>query len=85
MADGALDRFAADVAIGITGIAGPDGGTEEKPVGYVCICVKDSGGGVLARDPVLPGDRTEIRDRAGTVALQPLLEARRLRGEDFPR
>lgn len=82
MADGALARFEADVAIGITGIAGPGGGTEAKPVGYVCICVKDSAG-ALARDIVLPGDRAEIRDRAGTVALH--LLRRRLRGEDFPR
>ena len=43
MADGALARFEADLGVGITGIAGPDGGTEEKPVGYVCICVKRAG------------------------------------------
>ena len=40
MADGALARFEADTAIAITGVAGPDGGTEAKPVGYVCWCAK---------------------------------------------
>jgi nicotinamide-nucleotide amidase len=82
MADGALARFNADLGVGITGIAGPEGGTEEKPVGYVCICVKSSGGGEIARDIVLPGDRAEIRDRAATVAMH--LLRRLLRGEDFP-
>ena len=57
MADGALERFGADLGVGITGIAGPDGGTKEKPVGYVCVCVKDAGGSMIARDPVIPGDR----------------------------
>jgi nicotinamide-nucleotide amidase len=82
MVDGALARFGADVAIGITGVAGPGGATEDKPVGYVCICLKDADGGVVARDPVLPGNRAEIRDRAGTVALH--LLRRHLRGEGFP-
>jgi nicotinamide-nucleotide amidase len=69
MADGALDRFAADVAVAITGIAGPGGGSEEKPVGTVHWCVKRADGELVARDVRLPGDRTEIRDRATTVAL----------------
>jgi nicotinamide-nucleotide amidase len=69
MADGALERFGADVACAITGIAGPDGGTEEKPVGYVCFCAKTSGGDVLARDPVLPGSRSDVRERSVVVAL----------------
>jgi nicotinamide-nucleotide amidase len=82
MADGALAHFHADIAVGITGIAGPGGGSDEKPVGYVCICVKLSGGEILARDPVLPGDRAEVRDRSTTVAMH--LLRRLLRGEDFP-
>jgi nicotinamide-nucleotide amidase len=82
MADGAIHRFHAELGIGITGIAGPGGGSEQKPVGYVCICVKRSDGEALARDPVLPGDRAEIRDRATTVAMH--LLRRLLRGEAFP-
>jgi nicotinamide-nucleotide amidase len=82
MADGALDRFGADTAVAITGVAGPGGGSEAKPVGYVCICVKTSDGRVLARDPRLPGDRAEIRDRSTTVAMH--LVRRLLRGEESP-
>jgi len=69
MADGALARFGADVAISITGIAGPDGGTEEKPVGTIFWCAKRSDGQQLARNVRLPGDRAEIRDRSTTVAM----------------
>jgi nicotinamide-nucleotide amidase len=69
MADGARDRFGADVGCGITGVAGPGGGTDDKPVGYVCVCVTTGDGATLARDPVLPGDRAEIRDRSVTVAM----------------
>ena len=83
MTDGAMERFHADVGAGVTGIAGPKGGTEEKPVGYVCVCVKTAEGTKLARDPVLPGDRTEVRDRSTTLAMH--LLRRLLRGEDFPR
>lgn len=82
MADGAAARFGAGLGVGITGIAGPGGGTEAKPVGYVCICVKMPGGPLIARDPVLPGDRHDIRDRSCTLALH--LIRRLLRGEDFP-
>ena len=82
MAAGALARFGCELGVGITGIAGPDGGTEEKPVGYVCICVRRADGTTIARDPVIPGDRTEIRDRACTLGLH--LVRRLLRGEDFP-
>ena len=54
MADGALARFEADTAIAITGVAGPGGGSDEKPVGYVCWCAKRADGAVLAREVRLP-------------------------------
>ena len=82
MARGALERFTADTSIAITGIAGPSGGSEQKPVGYVCWSVRRSDGAVLARDVTLPGDRDEIRDRSTTVGMH--LLRRLLRGEEFP-
>jgi nicotinamide-nucleotide amidase len=82
MSDGALARFGADTAVSITGVAGPGGGSEAKPVGYVCLSVKTREGGVLARDPRLPGDRAEVRDRSTTVAMHML--RRLLRGEELP-
>jgi nicotinamide-nucleotide amidase len=83
MADGALERFDADVGAAITGIAGPDGGSEEKPVGYVCFCAKTREGGILARDPVLPGDRNDVRERSVVVALH--LVRYLLEGREPPR
>ena len=82
MAAGTLERFEAGVAVAITGIAGPGGGTEEKPVGTVCWCVLDAHGACLARDMRLPGDRNEIRDRSTTVGMH--LLRRLLRGERAP-
>ncbi len=82
MTEGALERFRAQAAVSITGVAGPDGGTEAKPVGYVCWCAKLAGGEALARDVRLPGDRAEIRDRSTTVAMH--LMRRLLMGEDLP-
>ncbi|HEX4720342.1 MAG TPA: competence/damage-inducible protein A [Thermoleophilaceae bacterium] len=79
MADGALERFEADTAVSITGVAGPGGGTEAKPVGYVCWCVKTNDGRMLLRDTRLPGGRADVRDRATTVAMH--LLRRLLRGE----
>jgi len=79
MASGALARFEADTAAAITGVAGPGGGTDAKPVGYVCWCVKTSDGRQLLRDTRLPGSRADVRDRATTVAMH--LLRRLLRGE----
>jgi nicotinamide-nucleotide amidase len=73
LALGAAARFDADVGIGITGIAGPGGGTEEKPVGTVCFSVCARDGGRLTRRLRLPGSRSDIRDRSTTVAMHLLL------------
>jgi nicotinamide-nucleotide amidase len=69
MARGALERFDADVAVAVTGIAGPDGGTKEKPVGYVCFDTRLRDGLALARDLVIPGGREDIRERSTLVGL----------------
>ena len=69
MADGARERFGADIGVAITGVAGPGGGTEEKPVGFVCFCVTTSDGKVREMSPVLPGQRTDVRDRSTDVAM----------------
>ena len=69
LAEGAIERFGADIGIGITGIAGPDGGTEEKPVGTVCFSISVRDGARLTRGTRLPGGRSDIRERSTTVAL----------------
>jgi len=69
LADGAIARFGADVGIGVTGIAGPGGGTPEKPVGRVHVAVADRAGARVARMLDLPGSRPDVRDRTTTVAL----------------
>lgn len=79
MALGALERFDADVAVSITGIAGPGGGSEEKPVGYVCFNVRLADGTHIARDPVIPGGRPDIRERSALVGMHLL---RQLLGEE---
>ena len=75
MAAGALHRFGADTAVAITGIAGPDGGTEDKPVGTVCFTVALAGGGSSTRTLRLPGNRNDIRERSTTVAMHLLRRA----------
>jgi nicotinamide-nucleotide amidase len=69
LADGAAERFGAQIGIGITGIAGPGGGSEEKPVGMVCMSVALAGGARLDRTVQLPGDRAAVRERTTTVAM----------------
>jgi nicotinamide-nucleotide amidase len=69
MAAGALRRFRADTAVAITGIAGPEGGTKDKPVGTVCFTVMLTDGPRLTRTIRLPGNRADIRERSTTVAM----------------
>jgi nicotinamide-nucleotide amidase len=71
MASGVRQRFGSTIGFGITGIAGPDGGTPEKPVGTVWVAV-DVAGEVHAVRAILPGDRFEIRWRAAQLALDRL-------------
>lgn len=68
MADGARIAFHADYGLGVTGIAGPGGGTEEKPVGLVFIAVADRNGSEVVRH-VFEGAREMIKMRTAEAAL----------------
>ncbi len=72
MALGVAERLGAEAGLGITGVAGPDGGTEAKPVGTVWYAVSLDGR-VVARTERFPGDRAVVRARAGQAALALLL------------
>ena len=69
LADGAWARLEADVGVGVTGIAGPGGGSPDKPVGLVWLSVAHRDGRRLTRSVNVPGSRADVRDRATTVAL----------------
>jgi len=69
LAAGARERLGASLGVGITGIAGPDGGTDEKPVGTVSFSVLERGGERITRSTRLPGGRADVRDRSTTVAM----------------
>ncbi|GAC1399842.1 MAG: competence/damage-inducible protein A [Mycobacterium sp.] len=75
MADGALNRFHADTAVAITGIAGPGGGTDDKPFGTVCFTVRLADGATVTHTLRLLGDRSDIRERSTTVAMHMLRRA----------
>ncbi len=73
MAEGARDRLAADLGVGVTGVAGPDGGTEAKPVGLVYVAVAGLGDPAVRRF-LWPGDRFANKRDSARAALEMLLE-----------
>ena len=77
MADGALQRSEADLAVAVTGIAGPGGGSPDKPVGLVWFGAARRDSPVWAEQEVFPGDRAAVREATVRRALQML---RRLAG-----
>jgi nicotinamide-nucleotide amidase len=70
MAEGALKNLGADLAVGITGIAGPTGGSPSKPVGTVCFGLARKNGASLTTTEVFPGDREGVRTLAAYRALR---------------
>jgi nicotinamide-nucleotide amidase len=75
LADGARVALQAEVGVGVTGIAGPGGGSPEKPVGTVWLSVAGPGERSITRCVRLPGDRFEVRERAVTVAMHMIRRA----------
>jgi nicotinamide-nucleotide amidase len=69
LAERARERLSADVGVGVTGIAGPGGGSAEKPVGLVFVAASGRDGRRLVRRAQLPGNRAEVRDRTTTLAM----------------
>jgi nicotinamide-nucleotide amidase len=85
LAEGISARFGSDYGVGITGIAGPGGGSDEKPVGLVCISVWSARDGRrITRAPRIPGSREDVRDRSVTVALHLLRRLLRGATDDRP-
>ncbi len=74
MAAGALSLFGADLALAVTGVAGPDGGTAEKPVGTVFICLTHINGTVITKRCRFTGDRDTVRAKSVETALTVAIE-----------
>jgi len=74
MARGAVARAGVDLAVSITGVAGPGGGTPQKPVGLVYLGLARKDGAARVERRIFPGDRTDIRRAAMVLALE-LLES----------
>lgn len=74
MATGAVRALGTDFSVAVTGIAGPDGGSEEKPVGLVYIACADKNGNVKVTKNLFSGDRKAVRDQTTKTALQMLAD-----------
>lgn len=74
MALGLLQRCDADMTVAITGVAGPTGGSDDKPVGTVWFAWTKRSGGMQTAHHVFDGDRTSIREQAVLIALQGLMD-----------
>ena len=74
MALGALGRSKGTVSVAVTGVAGPTGGTKEKPVGMVCLAWARRGGAIRSETRRFPGDRESVRKQSVIRALEGLLE-----------
>lgn len=77
MAQAAVARAGVDLAVSVTGIAGPGGGTSQKPIGLVYIGVATKNGASRVERGTFPGDRNEVRLAAARLALEMLLDAAR--------
>lgn len=73
MAKGALEHSQADLAIAVTGIAGPSGGSKEKPVGLVYIAFSRKGGETIVEENIFGGERSDVRFAAARTALETVL------------
>lgn len=75
MAEGALDRFGADMAVSVTGVAGPGGGSADRPVGLVWFGLARTGLRPVATERRFTGDRAAVRARATAYALDTVRRA----------
>jgi len=80
MAEGALRLAGADLAVAVTGIAGPGGATPDKPIGSVCFALARKDQPTLTHERRLPGDRDRVRTLASYIALRLVMRA--ARGQD---
>lgn len=74
MASGALKNSQADIAGSITGVAGPDGGSKEKPVGTVCFGWAKKSGNLFSKTTLFNGSRQQVRAQAANFMMTTLLE-----------